>query len=116
MVRAKNFTELDRLSIVVHLIDQDCQVVPLGAYRMIPTHELIRNPDFRGLSIPDAKKLSNYAHLRAPHNADKQMLIGKVWVRQSATRPLRETTFWTRWMRMQSRGAGRCKLTNLDAK
>ena len=55
MVRAKNFTELDRLSIIVHLIDQDCQVVPLGAYRMIPTHELIENPDFRGLSIKDGK-------------------------------------------------------------
>jgi len=38
VVKAKNFTELDRLSIVVHLIDDDCQVVPLGAYKMIPTH------------------------------------------------------------------------------
>lgn len=37
-VKAKHFTELDRLSIVVHLIDHDCQVVPLGAFKMLPTH------------------------------------------------------------------------------
>ena len=50
-VKAKNFTELDRLSIVVHQIDHDCQVVPLGAFKMIPTHELISNPNFFGLKI-----------------------------------------------------------------
>ena len=38
IVKSKSFTELDRLSIVVHQIDHDCQVVPLGAYKMIPTH------------------------------------------------------------------------------
>jgi len=37
-VKTKNLTELDRLSIVVHQIDHDCQVVPLGAYKLIPTH------------------------------------------------------------------------------
>jgi len=37
-VKNKNFTELDRLSIVVNEIEHDCQVVPVGAYRMIPTH------------------------------------------------------------------------------
>lgn len=57
VVKAKNFTELDRLSIVVHLVDHDCQVVPLGAFKMIPTHELIRDPTFRGLKIAEATKL-----------------------------------------------------------
>ena len=38
VVKAKNFTELDRLSAVVHQIDHDCNVVPVGAYKMIPTH------------------------------------------------------------------------------
>lgn len=37
-VKQKNFTELDRLSIVVSLIDDECQIVPIGAYKMIPTH------------------------------------------------------------------------------
>lgn len=38
IVKQKNFTELDRLSLFVHLVSHDCSVVPLGAYRMIPTH------------------------------------------------------------------------------
>ena len=47
IVKSKNFTELDRLSLLVSLISHDCSIVPLGAYRMIPTHELVLNPDFR---------------------------------------------------------------------
>ena len=50
-IKVKNFTELDRLSIVVHLISEDCEVVPLGAFLMAPTHELIKNPAFKGLGI-----------------------------------------------------------------
>lgn len=38
IVKSKNFTELDRLSLLVSLISHDCSIVPLGAYRMIPTH------------------------------------------------------------------------------
>lgn len=56
MINAKNFTELDRLSIVVYTIEDECQVVPLGAYKLAPTHELIRNPIFRGLKIEEASK------------------------------------------------------------
>lgn len=37
IMKAKHFTELDRLSILVHLVEQDCRVVPIGAYKMIPT-------------------------------------------------------------------------------
>jgi radial spoke head protein 9 len=38
VVKTKNFTELDRLSLVVHQVDHDCLVVPVGAFKMIPTH------------------------------------------------------------------------------
>jgi len=55
IVKQKNFTELDRLSLFVSLVSNDCNVVPLGAYRLIPTHELIPNPDFRGLKISQSK-------------------------------------------------------------
>lgn len=55
IVKPKNFTELDRLSILIHSIAKDCNVVPLGAYRMIPTHELVSNPDFRGLKVNQSK-------------------------------------------------------------
>lgn len=66
IVKQKNFTELDRLALIVYLVAYDCNVVPLGAYRMIPTHELVLNPDFRGLKINQAKNPENYLHLRFP--------------------------------------------------
>jgi radial spoke head protein 9 len=74
-VKSKNFTELDRLSIVVNQIDFDCQVVPLGAFKIIPTHEIVRNPNFRGLKIDQSRNLENYVHLRQPVNVDKRLLI-----------------------------------------
>lgn len=54
IVKPKNFTELDRLSILIHSIAKDCNIVPLGAYR-IPTHELVLNPEFRGLKVNQSK-------------------------------------------------------------
>ena len=75
IVKAKNFTELDRLSLVVNLIAQDTNIVPLGAYRMIPTHELVPNPDFRGLKVNESKKPENFVHLRAPCLPEKKILI-----------------------------------------
>lgn len=63
------------MSILIHLVDHDCQVVPLGAFTMLPTHELIRDPAFRGLKMDQATNIQNYAHLRAPEQKDKQILI-----------------------------------------
>lgn len=80
IVKQKNFTELDRLSLAVSLVSHDCNVVPLGAYIMIPTHELVLNPDFIGLKIKDTKNADNYVHLRAPEDQDKKILICKICV------------------------------------
>ena len=66
MVKQKNFTELDRLSCVIANIAEQCSIVPVGAYRMIPTHELTLNPEFRGLKVHEAKNPENYVHLRTP--------------------------------------------------
>jgi radial spoke head protein 9 len=85
-VKSKNFTELDRLSTVVHQIDFECQVVPLGSFKMIPTHELILNPSFQGLKIGEANKLENYVHLRGPEHPEKKILIGTPSSIQNAIR------------------------------
>lgn len=61
---------------MVNVIDDECQVVPIGAYKMIPTHELVVNPDFRGLKIQNSKSLDNYLHLRAPRLEEQKTLIG----------------------------------------
>ncbi len=44
----KNFTELDRLAYVVTAIENDTHVIPEGAFKMIPSHEVRRNEGFRG--------------------------------------------------------------------
>ena len=44
---------------------------------MIPTHELVPNPNFRGLKIQNSKSLDNYLHLRAPRLEQQRTLIGK---------------------------------------
>jgi radial spoke head protein 9 len=53
-VPPKNFTELDRLAYVVRSIENDCSVLPVGAVKLTPTHELRYNDSFRGLSIENA--------------------------------------------------------------
>ncbi len=68
MIPSKNYTELDRLSSVVHAVEEECQVVPLGALKMLPTHEIIRNPNFKGLKIEEANKLPHFLHFRKPKN------------------------------------------------
>ena len=45
---------------------------------MIPTHELVKNPEFRGLKIDEAKTLTNYVHLRSPILEEKKILIGTI--------------------------------------
>lgn len=63
-VPPKNFTELDRLAYVVRAIEQDCSVVPEGAFRMTPGHEIARNRGFSGLTTSDLGKLDKYFHFR----------------------------------------------------
>jgi hypothetical protein len=77
VIPAKNFTELDRLSCVVHLIEEECQIVPVGAIKILPTHELIHNTAFRGLKIEEGAKLSSYLHYRKPKSEEKKLIIGK---------------------------------------
>jgi radial spoke head protein 9 len=68
---AKNFTELDRLAIVVHSIEHDCQVIPLGAVKMIPTHEIFKNKAFVGLTAEQAGRIESYVHFRKPESSEK---------------------------------------------
>jgi hypothetical protein len=112
VVKAKNFTELDRLSLVVHQIDQECNVVPVGAYKMIPTHELILNPAFQGLKIAQATSLDNYAHLHPPTQPEKKVLIGTDGSTQTAISAWSGRTSWTPSLRIPSRTAGPCRLTS----
>lgn len=57
-------TELDRLTYTVYAIENDCQLVPVGAFKMTPQHQVRRNEAFSGLSERDAVKVDNYLHFR----------------------------------------------------
>jgi radial spoke head protein 9 len=57
-------TELDRLTYTVYAIENDCQLVPVGAFKMTPQHQVRRNEAFSGLSERDSVKVENYLHFR----------------------------------------------------
>lgn len=68
----KNFVELDRLAYVIRAIDHDCSIVPQGAFRMTPSHELTRNKAFEGLTGSMAKDMKNYLHFRNVQQSEKR--------------------------------------------
>lgn len=71
VIPAKQVTELNRLSHVVHQIEQGCSVVPKGSYKFTPLKETIRNEAFRGLSKDQAFSLTNWQHFRPIQQAEK---------------------------------------------
>jgi radial spoke head protein 9 len=44
----KNLLEVHRLHFVVLAIENECHIVPLGAFKISEKHELKRNPAFKG--------------------------------------------------------------------
>eukprot|EP01022_Parablepharisma_sp_SALTPOND_P005591 TRINITY_DN1229_c0_g1_i1.p3 TRINITY_DN1229_c0_g1~~TRINITY_DN1229_c0_g1_i1.p3 ORF type:complete len:759 (-),score=89.09 TRINITY_DN1229_c0_g1_i1:9478-11754(-) len=73
----KNFTELDRLSYVVAAIENDTHVVPLGAFKLFPNHELHRNPHFKGIAKTGLKSKEKYQHFRNVQDIEKKALLDK---------------------------------------
>ena len=76
-IPARAFTELDRLAVVVRAIEQDCQLVPQGAFRITPAHELSRNRAFAGLSRSEVKNLGKYLHFRNVQSKEKRMQLDR---------------------------------------
>ena len=61
---ARSLIEEDRLLYTVLAIENDCNIVPHGAFRLTERHEVERNVSFRGLSKEDCFKLQKYSHFR----------------------------------------------------
>ena len=72
-----NFTELDRLSFIIRIIDYETSIFPQGAFKLIPIHELRRNENFKGLKKEELKDITKYSHFRKPSQLDKIMNIEK---------------------------------------
>lgn len=63
-VPPKELVELDRLKYVVLAIENDCQIAPVGAFKMTSQHQVRRNEAFKGLSAKESLTLDNYLHFR----------------------------------------------------
>ena len=71
----KNFTELDRLAYIVAAIENDTHIVPQGAFKLIPKHEIRRNVAFKGLGKETLADINKYCHFRNVQSAEKKALI-----------------------------------------
>jgi len=57
--------EEERLAAVIATIDEEARIVPRGAYIITPTHRVMTNRSFEGLSTVESGKLCSYMHFRA---------------------------------------------------
>mmetsp|Transcript_2413 Transcript_2413/g.6109 ORF Transcript_2413/g.6109 Transcript_2413/m.6109 type:complete len:276 (-) Transcript_2413:72-899(-) len=60
------FLEADLLGVIVREVHQATSVVPKGAFLADPTHRVVRNRNFSGLSAAVASATSGYCHFREP--------------------------------------------------
>ena len=72
-IPTQGLTELDRLSYVVHYIDNHCTIVPVGSFKRTPIGEIQKNEAFRGLRADASACLCSYMHLRKCKNPEKQL-------------------------------------------
>jgi len=71
-VPKRDLKEIDRLTFVVYAIENDCQICPVGSFKMTSEHQVTRNESFNGLCKSDAHVLDNYMHFRNVQTEDKK--------------------------------------------
>lgn len=71
-IKPKNITELDRLSFVVHRIEDECHIVPEGSYKLTPIQEIRPNEAFQGLEKDENSSLAKYVHFTPIKSKDKK--------------------------------------------
>ena len=74
---SERITELDRLAFVVNAIEENCQLVPKGAFKLTPTNEIRYDETFYGLTIQTGNLLENYQHFREPVEQKNREKIGR---------------------------------------
>lgn len=60
------YCEKHRLAYVVRQIDDNVSIVPRGAYIVTPSHRVLKNPAFEGLSHSMSSSLKSFYHFRQP--------------------------------------------------
>ena len=56
-------------------IENDCQIAPLGAFKMTSQHQVRRNEAFKGLTQENSLWLENYLHFRNVQTEIKKELL-----------------------------------------
>jgi radial spoke head protein 9 len=69
--------EVDRLAAVISSVQQECGVVPKGAYMQTQTGAVVRNNSFHGLSPAEASSLSYYLHF-SPRSSSISATVSNV--------------------------------------
>lgn len=71
----ENYTELLKISYIVRSIDYDTNIVPQGAFKLLPIHELRPNDSFKGLKAEELRDFSKFHHFRPiTHQKNKQLI------------------------------------------
>jgi len=63
---AEVYSEKHRLAYVVRQIDDNVSIVPRGAYIVTPSHRVLKNPAYEGLSHSMSSSLKSFFHFRQP--------------------------------------------------
>lgn len=63
---AEVYSEKHRLAYVVRQIDCNVSIVPRGAYIVTPSHRVLKNPAYEGLSHSMSSCLKSFYHFRQP--------------------------------------------------
>lgn len=63
---AEVYSEKHRLAFVVRQIDDNVSIVPRGAYIVTPSHRVLKNPAYEGLSHSMSSSLKSFYHFRQP--------------------------------------------------
>jgi radial spoke head protein 9 len=71
----EDFTEELKLSYLVRQIEYDTDVVPAGAFKLIPEHELRVNKCFKGLKPEELKDKRKFLHFRAITDPKKKEFV-----------------------------------------
>lgn len=60
--------EENRLSCVVENIEDAISLVPRTSYSISPEHGIVKNSDFKGLSLDEVRNFNNWVYLRPPNS------------------------------------------------
>jgi len=104
-------TELQRLSVVVKEISNDCMIAPASALKLTSDKHFVKESTYQGMGFEQSRDLSSYVHLRQPNI--KQIYDADVFTEiTSILDPITQDPVPVVWS-LKSKGNGSVSLRNL---